>query len=208
MEIKFDEIIKLEYDEHTIIEHGIIYGNSRILLIKVGQNGDIRGYRDKYILLAKKMNLKYGVTVIVASNPFDGKNHLQTTFELIQALCRKKNIADYADCKVFYFGVSAGATMAALYGYKYNFSSVMLVNLPLLRNQMHILSGLEALCENKDTQKVFIVYGMLDASYIYSGILNSLIDKGMAELIEVDEANHNFKGKTEEFMSLPELLLK
>ena len=51
----FDKIIKSEFNG-KIIEHGIVQGDNTILLIKVGQNGSIAGYQDKYLKMAKNIN--------------------------------------------------------------------------------------------------------------------------------------------------------
>ena len=42
------------------IEYGIKYGNENVLFIKIGLNGSINGYNDKYLKMIEYINNKYG----------------------------------------------------------------------------------------------------------------------------------------------------
>lgn len=45
----FDKIITKKFTDEVIIEYGIVKGSGCILLIKVGRDGDIYGYENKYL---------------------------------------------------------------------------------------------------------------------------------------------------------------
>lgn len=45
----YDIIINEKISEKDTIDYGIIEGNNTILLIKVGQNGNIYGFENKYL---------------------------------------------------------------------------------------------------------------------------------------------------------------
>ena len=48
-----------------------VIGNEKIVFIKAGAGGSERGYEDKYIKLAERINEGTGATVITASNPIE-----------------------------------------------------------------------------------------------------------------------------------------
>ena len=48
-----------------------VFGNEKIVFIKAGAGGSERGYGDKYIKFAERINERTGATVITASNPID-----------------------------------------------------------------------------------------------------------------------------------------
>ena len=60
----------------SIIRYGIIYGKNTIVFIKGGQDCSLYGYQNKYLKMAHNIHDKYGYTVIVSSNPFNGENPL------------------------------------------------------------------------------------------------------------------------------------
>ena len=67
---------KLGYDKQinkTVcgekLRYGILYGNEKIVFIKVGAGGSIRGYQDKYLQMAQRVHERMCATVICASNP-------------------------------------------------------------------------------------------------------------------------------------------
>ena len=64
----FDKIITKKFTDEVIIEYGIVKGSGCILLIKVGRDGDIYGYENKYLKISKNINEKYGFSIVVASN--------------------------------------------------------------------------------------------------------------------------------------------
>ena len=48
-----------------------VFGNEKIVFIKAGAGGSERGYGDKYIKFAERINERTGATVITSSNPID-----------------------------------------------------------------------------------------------------------------------------------------
>lgn len=65
----YDNVISKAVDDATI-EYGLLYGNEKIVFIKVGADGNIRGYKDKYLKMARRVHNRLGATVICASNPW------------------------------------------------------------------------------------------------------------------------------------------
>ena len=87
---KFDIEIKSNFKDNIIIDYGIIEGNNLIIFIKSGQNGSLYGYQNKYIRMAKRLNKKYGCSVICSSNPFDGENPLDDAMKVIEDYAKRE----------------------------------------------------------------------------------------------------------------------
>ena len=45
------------------IQYGILFGNEKIVFIKAGAGGNIRGYQDKYLKMAHRVHDNLGATV-------------------------------------------------------------------------------------------------------------------------------------------------
>ena len=82
--MNYDEVKKRKFKDIATIEYGIVKGNSIVVFIKVGQNGSIYGFENKYLIIAKKLNKEYGYSVIISSNPFDGNNPLEHDMNVVK----------------------------------------------------------------------------------------------------------------------------
>ena len=196
----FDLNLQREYF-NTNIKYGIIKGNSQIVLIKPGQDGSLRGYDDKYIKIAKALNLKYNFTVICSSNPYDFKhNPLEDAIDLIRNYISDNNIENPY---VIYIGNSIGGMLGARYGYLYpEIKKMLLINIPLLKNCDLILSGLRKFTGDK----VSIVYGSEDASIKYVKFFDNIDNENIKYHI-IDGENHNFSNNKYDFKKLPDEFL-
>ena len=194
--MKYDEISKKEFRDIAIIEYGIIKGNSTIVFIKAGQDGSIYGYENKYLTIAKKLNEKYGYTVISSSNPFDGNNPLDHDMNVVKEYCVNNNIEDY---KVYYMGQSNGARIGISWGYQHpEIKKLLLINSPIFIN-WHILKN--GIIESNN-QEMILVYGDRDNSYRYVELIEPLLTENK-KLVIVNGADHNFVNMLDEFIDLP-----
>ncbi len=181
------------------IDYGIIEGNNNILFIKVGQNGSIYGYDNKYLKIANNINKKYGYTVICASNPYDGKtNLLEFDMNFVSQYCNK-----FKNYNVYYMGVSNGATIGANWGYLYpQIINMLLINPPIFVNWHKIKYGLGLL----KTASATIIIGEADPSFKFAGMIN-LVNNDKLQLVTLKNIDHNFSDKLSEFIALPEQYL-
>lgn len=194
--MKYDEILKKKFRDIAIIEYGIIKGNSTIVFIKAGQDGSIYGYENKYLTIAKKLNEKYGYTVISSSNPFDGNNPLDHDMNVVKEYCVNNNIEDY---KVYYMGQSNGARIGISWGYQHpEIKKLLLINSPIFIN-WHILKN--GIIESNN-QEMILVYGDRDNSYRYVELIEPLLTENK-KLVIVNGADHNFVNMLDEFIDLP-----
>ena len=194
--MNFDKVLTREY-KNEMIEYGIVYGDSKkVLLIKVGQGGSIYGYENKYLKIGAYMNEKYGVSVIVSSNPYDKTDSLGQAIELIEE--------EFEKASIYYMGNSNGAILGARFGCLYpQIKEMLLINGPLMINWPQTKKGVE-LFKGK---KITFVYGSKDPSYRYVDLIRSLLVGDRVGLEIIEGADHNFKGMDVEFMELVEKCL-
>lgn len=196
-DLKFDKEIHSNFNDE-IIDYGIVEGNNIIVFIKAGQDGSLYGYQNKYIKMARRLNKKYGCSVICSSNPFDGNNPLDNAMEIIE---------DYAkifdNYKIYYLGYSNGALIGAWFGVKYpKIKRMALVNGPLMYNFHKTKEG--ALSFNGDM--ISFIYGEYDQSIGYIDLLKNMeIDK-IKVFVEKGQ-DHHFSKSEESFQEIPEKYL-
>ena len=196
--LKFDKEIKSNFKDIAVIEYGIVNGNNTIVFIKAGQNGSLYGYNNKYIKMARRLNEKYGCSVICSSNPFDGNNPLDNAFEVIDDYASKFN-----DYKVYYLGFSNGALIGVLFGVNYpKIKRMALVNGPLMFNYNKIKEGALSFKE----ENITFIYGSNDPSYGYIDLLKN-IDNDKIKVDVVEGEDHYFSVSEDDFYMLPEKYL-
>lgn len=194
--MNYDEVKKRKFKDIATIEYGIVKGNSIVVFIKVGQNGSIYGYENKYLIIAKKLNKEYGYSVIISSNPFDGNNPLEHDMNVVKEYCIENNMKDY---QVYYMGQSNGARIGMSWGYQYpEIKRMLLINSPIFIN-WHVLKN--GIIKSKN-QEIIVVYGDRDDSYKYIGLIEPLLDNNK-KLIIINGADHNFVNMLDEFINLP-----
>ncbi len=198
--LEYDKIVHSKLEDIAIIDYGIVRGNETIVFIKAGQDGSMYGYQNKYLKIADSINKKYGYTVICSSNPFDGTNPLDNAMRVIDDYCNEQDIKDY---KIYYMGHSNGALIGAWFGIKYpKIKRMLLVNGPLMYNWHKTKEGIQ----NFSGERIVLVYGSLDQSFKYTGLIEPLIDEKV-KLEIVEGQDHHFSKDTFDFKTLPEKFL-
>ena len=197
-ELKFDKEIHSKFDDIAIIDYGIVEGNDTIVFIKAGQNGSLFGYQNKYIKMAKRLNDKFGCSVICSSNPFDGNNPLDNAMEVIEDYAKR-----FDDYKIYYLGFSNGGLIGAWYGTKYpKITRMVLVNGPLMYNLHKTKEG--ALSFKGEFIK--FIYGEYDQSTPYIELLKRIENDKIKVFIEEGQDHHLSKSE-EDFQMIPEKYL-
>lgn len=196
-DLKFDKEIHSNFNDE-IIDYGIVEGNNIIVFIKAGQDGSLYGYQNKYIKMARRLNKKYGCSVICSSNPFNGNNPLDNAMKIIE---------DYAkifdNYKIYYLGYSNGALIGAWFGVKYpKIKRMALVNGPLMYNFHKTKEG--ALSFNGDM--ISFIYGEYDQSIGYIDLLKNMENDKIKVFVEKGQ-DHHFSKSEESFQEIPEKYL-
>lgn len=197
-ELKFDKEIHSKFEDIAIIDYGIVEGNNIIVFIKAGQNGSLYGYQNKYIKMAKRLNKKYGCSVICSSNPFDGNNPLDNAMKIIEDYAKR-----FDDFKIYYLGYSNGALIGAWFGIKYpKIKRMALVNGPLMYNLYKTKEG--ALLFKGES--INFIYGEYDQSIGYVELLKCIENDKIKVFIEEGQ-DHHFSKSEEDFQKIPEKYL-
>lgn len=197
-DFKYDIELHSPLKDIAIIDYGIIKGDNTIVFIKAGQDGSMYGYNNKYLKMAKRLNNKYGCTVICSSNPFDGTNPLDNAMEVIEDYTKRFN-----NYKVYYLGYSNGALIGAWFATKYpKIVRLALVNGPLMYNLHKTKEGALSF----KGEFINFIYGSLDQSYPYIGLLKRIENNKIKVYIEEGQ-DHHFSQSEEMFLSLPEKYL-
>ena len=194
-ELKFDKEIHSKFEDIAIIDYGIVEGNNIIVFIKAGQNGSLYGYQNKYIKMAKRLNKKYGCSVICSSNPFDGNNPLDNAMEVIEDYAKR-----FDDYKIYYLGYSNGALIGAWFGVKYpKIKRMALVNGPLMYNLHKTKEGALSF----KGESINFIYGEHDQSTPYLELLKSIENDKIKIFVEEGQ-DHHFSKSEEEFQKIPD----
>jgi alpha/beta superfamily hydrolase len=181
------------------INYGIVYGNEKIVFIKTGADGNIRGYQDKYPKMAHRVHQRLGATVICASNP-DAEYAAQ---EVADKAMIAKVAADcgFADYEIYFVGTSDG-------GYQ---NLRLAQQMPQARKILGINTSLidaddlAAHLKKLSCVEKVLVYGTEDEAFQCIPALQAAGCENL-EIITVEGANHKFMGMVDEFIALIDFL--
>lgn len=197
MKKDFDIIIHSPFKDIAVIDYGIVKGNNKIVFIKAGQDGSMYGYENKNLKIATSINDKYGYTVICSSNPFDGTNPLDNAMDVIENYCKDNNYKDY---EIYYMGTSNGGIIGAQFGFNYpKIKRMILINAPLMINLHKTKEGIKSF----KGDKMVLIYGSLDQSYMYVELIKPLLND-VVKLEIIEGQDHFFSKDTYDFKKLPE----
>ena len=196
---------QLSYDKVTSrpvraegIHYGIIYGNEKIIFIKVGADGSIRGYRDKYLKMAHWVHERLGATIICASNPYIEHGHLEADQEMIFKVAAECGFSDY---EVYFVGTSDGGYHNLLLAQQVPQSVKLLgINASLVDEDGFV----EKLKKIPNIKKL-LVYGTEDDDYELVPTLQALGCENL-EILTVEGADHEFTDMVDEFIALIDLI--
>ena len=195
MALSYDKVISKTLCGEKL-RYGIVYGNEKIVFIKTGAGGTVKGHRDKYLQIAHRLHARIGATVICASNPWiDAKIHLEADKEMIASVAAERHYALYL------LGASDGAYHNLLLAQQLKQTTRYLGINPSLVDFADFVKQLQA---NPQVDKL-LVYGTKDESYPYVPQLKELACENL-EILTVAGADHTFKNMLETYISLADLL--
>jgi hypothetical protein len=102
MKYEFDKTISTTVGGE-LIEYGFVWGNAKIVFIKTGSDGTVRGYEDKYLKMAHRAHERLGATVICATNP--AKKHTNFDEQVIRTVATKRGFREF---ELYLVGTSDG----------------------------------------------------------------------------------------------------
>lgn len=192
--------IKCKTINGKTIKYGFILGNEKIVFIKTGADGNINGYKNKYLRMAHRVNKRIGATVICASNPSDlgYKQQVAADKATIFDTIEERN---WSKPEVYMFGTSDGAYRNLLLAKEIP-QTIKLVCVNTSTFDFDDLK--ERLLETSQIHKT-LVYGDRDDEYIYFADVKKLNLSNLT-LFVIEGADHEFKGMLEEYIVLIDLI--
>ena len=181
-------------------QYGIIHGNEKIVFIKAGTNGNIRGYQDKYLKMAHRVHERIGATVICASNcDLDSKVQLKIDKALINKIIIDRGLDNY---ELYFVGTSDGGEHSLKLSQQFS-ETVKLLGLN--SSWSSIEDFLERIKSLPHVKKTF-VYGALDDDFdkIVPRLKELACDN--LEIVVLDGVDHDFTGKVGDFIALIDLI--
>ena len=195
----FDTTYNVTLSSDECLEYGIVYGNENIVFIKSGAGGTARGYKDKYVTMARRLYERGNFTVISAPNPITEKMTYDIDELIINKIINDKKFDNYT---INLIGSSNGGYQNILLAEKLSSVKKMIsINMPLMLNFQKATTKLMSL---NAVEKIF-VYGTLDPSFPFTPLLNARkINK--LNILTIEGADHQFVNKLNEFIDLCDLV--
>ena len=197
--LNYDKILSATVDGEKI-KYGILFGNEKIVFIKVGADGNIRGYQDKYLKMAHRVHARIGATVICSSNPWLDQNaHLKADKDAIDHIITE---LDVENSEMYFVGTSDGGYHSLLLAQQFS-QTVTYLGI----NSSH--NGIEDFAErilSLSQVKKILVYGRKDEDFDKDfPTMNALVCDNL-EIVVLDGADHHFTDKVDDFIALVDLL--
>ncbi len=185
--------VDVKYVDGEKIEYQIIFGNEKIVFIKAGADGSVRGQENKYLKMARRVHERMGATVICASNP--NVQHEELDEAEIRWIIAQKGLCDF---EISFIGASDGAyhnlSLAKRFPETVKWMGIncSYITIPRLQQQLLALPGVHKR----------LVYGTKDDDFneIIPTIRKITSDKLVLKF--VPGADHNFTGMTNEWIAL------
>lgn len=140
------------------LEYGIDFGgaNKNVLLVKAGQGGSARGYRNKYLKLAHEIREEFGMSVVCSSDPDTEINQMEHAVQTLE----KEGLLT-AGTRIYFVGFSKGASIGCLQGTAFpQIVRYLLANPPLMIN----LPKICRIAKNFSGEQMNFVFGSEDPS--------------------------------------------
>jgi hypothetical protein len=182
------------------IEYGILFGNKKIVFIKVGAGGNIRGYQDKYLKMAHRVHERIGATVICSSNPDASiEKHLDVDKALIKKVISDLGLSAF---ELYFVGTSDGGEHSLKLSQQFPETVKFL---GLNSSWSSIEDFIELTKSMPHTKKTF-VYGALDDDFDDGVPRLKALGCDNLEIIILDGVDHNFTDKVDDFIALIDLI--
>ena len=195
--LSYDKNLAIRIDCKKI-KYGIIYGNNKIVFIKTGADGNVRGYQDKYLKMAYFIHNRLGATVICASNPYIEVGHVKADKDFISNVVKDSRFIEY---ELYLVGVSDGAYHNLRLAKEIPQTSKLLC----VNTSTFDFDDLKERLSDLPMVNKILVYGERDDEYMYVPYLNELKFNRL-QVVTIEGADHEFTGMGDTFISLADLI--
>ena len=197
--MNYDRILSKAVD-YEKIHYGVLFGNEKIVFIKVGAGGNIRGYQDKYLKMAHRVRERIGATVISSSNPdISIEKHLGADKALIKKVITDCGLDNY---ELYFVGTSDGGEHSLKLSQQFS-KTVKLLGLN--SSWSNIEDFIERIKSLSHVKKTF-VYGAMDADFDYIIPKIKALECDNLEICILDGVDHYFTDKVDDFIALIDLI--
>ena len=197
--MNYDRILSKTVD-HEKIKYGILFGNEKIVFIKVGTNGKIRGHQDKYLRMAHRVHERIGATVICSSNPWLDQNaHLKADKATIDHIITELGVES---SEMYFVGTSDGGYHSLLLAQQFSQTAKYL---GINSSHMGIDNFAEIILSLSRVQKI-LVYGRDDEDFDKDFPTMNALACDNLEIVVLDGVDHHFTDKIDHFIALADLL--
>ena len=180
------------------VNYGILHGNSTVVLIKSGAGGNCKGFENKHLKMAMRLHDVLGCSVICASNPCDWDKTYQVDKTMITQYAAHRGFLEY---EVYLVGTSDGAYQILDLAKELPQTKKLLGVNPSMGGFERFLEKLQALPQVEK----HLVYGTKDHEVEYLPLLKKA-NVSCLHLHTVEEADHQFTHRLEEYVALGDLL--
>lgn len=175
-----------------------VYGKGKnVVLVLTGLGGTVKGYHNKYEIIANNIVTEHNCTVFVATTPHGSWEHSKENLDYIMKFIDQRMSPINKDYKIYVMGHSAGGTFILWYAYNYPRITRILAANPVLNVNFH---KLENGANNFKCEFIKIIIGDKDPSYKYADLLQRVKS---IETIILPHIDHEFKDSIESFIDLP-----
>ena len=182
------------------IKYGVLFGNEKIVFIKVGADRNIRGYQDKYLKMAHRVHERIGATVICSSNPdISAERKLEADKAFIEKIIAEQG---YENCEFYFVGTSDGGEHSLKLSQQF---SETVKFLGLNSSWSCIEDFIERIKSLSHVKKTF-VYGAKDVDFDDVVPRLKALECDNLELVVLAGVDHDFTGKVEDFIALIDLI--
>ena len=191
----FDKIFNKKTNG-KMVRYGVIYGNNQIVFIKSGAFGTLEGKNNKRFKMATLIHNKMGATVICSTNP----DAVQTNLDKL-VITKTANELNLNEFNLYLIGTSdSGYTNLDLAKEIPQTVKILGIN-PSFNTIENLEEKIKALPQIK---KIF-VYGTNDTEYKHLKTFKKWQNHNL-DVFTVPNANHNFEGMDNTYISLFNLL--
>ena len=195
----YDQILSTAVDGEKI-KYGILFGNEKIVFIKVGADGNIRGYQDKYLRMAHRIHARIGATVICASNPYISEPaHIKADKALINKVISDRGFKNY---EMYFVGTSDGGYHSLLLAQQFSQTAKYL---GINSSHKGIENFAERILSLSRVQKI-LVYGRDDEDFDKDFPTMNALACDNLEIVVLDGVDHHFTDRIDDFIALADLL--
>lgn len=187
-----DSYIDPRYVDGEEVEYEIIFGNDKIVFIKAGAGGSVRGHENKYLKMARRVHERLGATVICASNP--DVPHEDVDESEIRWVIAEKGFFDF---EISFVGASDGAYRnLSLVGRFPEAVKWLGINTSYIE-----LSEFGARLNALPSVSKTLIYGTKDDEIDEVVPALSKLENDKLKVVLVEGADHSFTGMLDEFVA-------